>query len=133
MTVSAAAKCHNKVFCAGNQFVVRGAHSLTQLNLQESMAITDMQKCYIFKWHKRPITSHMLSHAARMMEEEAAAGAEEEEEEEEEGGRSMQRTLAPLVATCAALPAPPLQRLSHTVMHPWKKKKVRGLRLGSIA
>ncbi len=70
-----------------------------------------------------------MSHAARMMEEEAVAGAEEEEEEDAaDGGRSMQRTLAPLVATWAALPAPPLQRESHTVMHPWRKKKIRGLR-----
>ena len=48
---------------------------MTQLNLQESMAMTDM-----------------LSHAARMIEEEGAAA-------EEGGRRSRLRTLAPLVAT----------------------------------
>jgi hypothetical protein len=57
----------------------------------------------------------MLSHAARMIEEEGAAA-------EEGGSRSRLRTLAPLVATWAAFPAPPLTRESHTVMQPCRIK-----------
>ena len=120
---------------------------MTQLNLHESMAMTDLhillQFCIIFARESVHIElfraarartmTHMLSQAARMMEEEGdgavAVVVEEEEEEEEEEGRGKRcrhRTLAPLVATWAALPAPPLQRESHTVMHPWRKKKIRG-------
>lgn len=77
----------------------------------------------LFRAARARAMTHMLSQAARMMEEEgeeavAVVVEEEEEEEEGRGKRCRHRTLAPLVATCAALPAPPAARESHTVMQP---------------